>query len=205
MSKAHLIRLNATLVHSQSSSLFRKILAFLPAIAVIAGCSSGSDLTLSTGQTEQPANPDQVLPNVVTELTALHRSGQTFLVWPEGGGSRFHVYRHTSPITEDNLTSATRLTGKWGALGSDTSRNQYRSDQEPANFVVEDFGTPLSDSTGLFVHTVQNSETGTAYYAVTSVSGNNESLIARNSLSTPVNESVAITRPILVSIKNDGK
>ncbi len=186
--------------------MFKKTLSILPALLVITACSSGSDLTLSTGETPQvPENPNQTLPTVVTELTALHRSGQTFLVWPDRNGGSYHVYRHTSPITENNLTDAQRLTGQWGALGSDTSVNRFGSGQEPANFVVEDLGTPLSDATGLFVHTVQNGEAGQAYYAITEVSGNQETLVSRNLLDTPVNENVATPKPVLVSTKNEGK
>jgi hypothetical protein len=184
--------------------LFKHFLSIIAATVLVAGCSSSSDLTLNTGQPAEPVNPGQILPQVVTELTALHRSGQTFLVWPENGATRFHVYRHSTPITEGNLASATRLTGRWGALGSNTSRNTYGSAQEPANFVVEDFGTPLSDTNGLFVHTVQSGQAGNTYYAITTVSGTVETLDTRNTLSTPVSESVATPRPILVSSRNGG-
>ena len=176
-------------------------------LLALSACTSQSDRTLTTATGGGvPVNPNQVLPQVVTELTALHRSGQTFLVWPESGGASYHVYRHSSPITQDNLTSAKKLTARWGALDANTSRNTHRSNEEPANFVVEDLGSPLADNTGLFVYTLQNGEQGSAYYGVTTVTGNDtETLVARNSLDSAVTETVATPRPVLVSSKNSGK
>lgn len=184
-----------------------RYLSTLVVLLTLTACA-GSDGTLTTanGSSGEPVNPNQVLPQVITELTALHRSGQTFLVWPESGGASYHVYRHSAPITEANLSNAQRLTGRWGALDSNTSRNTYRSSQEPANFVVEDLGSPLADNTGLFVHTIQAGQQGSAYYGITTVTGNDtETLIARNTLDTPVTESVATPRPVLVASQNSGK
>jgi pimeloyl-ACP methyl ester carboxylesterase len=180
-------------------------LSTLVLLSTLTACA-GSDRTLTTAtNTTVPANPNQVLPQVVTELTALHRSGQTFLVWPESGGANYHVYRHSAPLTQENLGSAQRLTGRWGPLDNNTSRNTYGSGAEPDNFVVEDLGSPLADNTGLFVHTVQPGQQGTAYYGVTVVTGNDtETLVARNTLDTPVTESVATPRPVLIASKNNG-
>ncbi len=105
-----------------------------------------------------------------SSLVAIHRSGQTFLTWDETNPTDgYHVYRSSSPITEANLASATRLTNRWGPLGSDTSVNIYRGHPElPANFVIDDLGDPLRNDQGLFVYTTNDGDSETAYYAVTS-------------------------------------
>jgi pimeloyl-ACP methyl ester carboxylesterase len=145
----------------------------------------------------------------VDSLTAVHRNGQTFLTWPEvNTATRYHVYRHNSPINAESISSATRLTGKWGSLGPDTSRNRHGSANVPANFVINDLGSPLDDSTGLFVYTVPSSQQGNYYYAVTTVVNGNENInvsAGNNSLSNAVNEQSGTPRPILVSSINGGK
>ncbi len=192
--------------HGKLKLILRKLSPVLLLLALTA-CTSQSDRTLTTATGGGlPVNPNQVLPQTISELTALHRSGQTFLVWPESGGASYHVYRHSVPVTQDNLASAQKLTARWGALDNNTSRNTYRSNEEPDNFVVEDLGLPLADNTGLFVHTVQNGEQGSAYYGVTIVTGNDtETLVASNTLDSAVTETVATPRPVLVSSKNSGK
>lgn len=171
----------------------------------------------TTEKTEGPSspgnpaidNPNQVESLNVTELTAIHRSGQTFLVWPETSSSaNYHVYRHNAPITETNLSAATQITSRWGALSTDTSSNKYRMENVPANFIISDRGAPLTDNTGLFVYTIQAGEQGRSYYAVTTISGDGEaeqSIAAGNTLSTPVNESTGTPKPILTATKNNGK
>lgn len=141
-------------------------------------------------------------------LTAIHRSGQTFLTWDESANSNYHVYRHTVPITSDNLDAATRLSERWGPLDQDTSVNLYATSDGPSNFVISDLSSPLSDDQGLFVHTTQNGQQGEAYYAVTTVNGateNRDISAGSNSTSQPLSESVSTPRPILSASINDGK
>ena len=139
------------------------------------------------------------------ELTTIHRSGQTFLTWSEvHNQAAYHVYRHTQAITSANLSAATRLTAKWGPLGTDTSRHRYPTSAAPVNLVIEDSGNPLSDTTALFVHTTQSGEAGNAYYAVTTF----ENGVEANTLlatSQAVTESVATPKPILAVSVNQGK
>ena len=139
-------------------------------------------------------------------LAAFHRAGQTFLTWqetsPEDG---YHVYRHSTPITRSNLGNATKLTSRWGALGSNTSVNTHGGDHVPNNFVINDLAAPLSNSTGLFVYTTQSSDSSTAYYAVTSVRRGKENLRTLTSLNTPVAEAVAAPVDVLTVSGNGGK
>ncbi len=175
----------------------------------IQGCSGSSESgTVSAGDPSID-NPNQLEPLAATRLTASHRSGQTFLIWPETNSSdSYHVYRHNAPITTNNLSNATQLTERWGPLDSDTSSNKHRMDNVPANFIIDDLGAPLSDNTGLFVYTPQDGESGPAYYAVTTVNGgndNNQIIANGNTLTSPINESVATPRPVFTASKNGGK
>ncbi len=145
-----------------------------------------------------------------TNLSAFHRSGQTFLTWtedPSTSGEAYHVYRHTAPIDAGNIDQATRLTERWGPLPEGSSifyTEIWRGlggDPYPGlpNYVITDLGAPLTDTTGLFVWTSQ--EAGDAYYAVTTVEGGVEDRTTfgpGNSLTSPVAETTADPEPILV-------
>ena len=143
---------------------------------------------------------------VARNLTAEHRNGQTFLTWVEiAGDAGYHVYRHSSPITESNIGKAEKLTSKWGPLDSDTSVNKHAHGKVPATFVITDSGQPLSQSNGLFVYTPESP--GNRFYAVTSVVGNTETIAVSsgdNSLSASVAETVAIPKPVLTLSLNGG-
>ncbi len=156
---------------------------------------------------DQPGNPDSGV--AIAALQAVHRSGQTFLTWSEiDNGTSYHVYRSRQPITTSNLSQATRLTERWGPLDANTSQNRYHGDATPANLVIADLAAPLSNSTGLFVHTTQSNEGGQAYYAVTAVKNGQEHTglqAGNNSLSQPVNESTGTPKPVLVKSVNGGK
>lgn len=115
---------------------------------------------------------------LLSGIDAFHRSGQTFITWQEDNavsGESYQVYRHTEPITTANLDDATLLTDRWGAIaeGSSAYANELTWpspwDPQPThrNFVIQDDGPELSDTTGLFVWTTH--ENGTFYYAVTTV------------------------------------
>ncbi len=140
-------------------------------------------------------------------VTAFHRDGQSFLTWTEtGSGDGYHVYRHDSPITAANLSSARKLTGKWGPLGSDTSVNLHGGPNVPDNFVISDLGSPLSDDTALFVYTTQAGDSAAAYYAVTSVTGGGTEVInSVLSTSTALSESVSSPSDVLTVSVNQGK
>lgn len=155
---------------------------------------------------------EQRLVMAASGIQAVHRSGQTFVTWTEDGavtGESYNVYRSSSPITTANIAQAEKLTAKWGPLDDNTSVNVGAAPGVgvPANFVIEDLGTPLSDSTGLFVYTTPAAQSGTWYYAVTEVIAGNESTVltaGSNSLSTGVSETVATPSPVLTVSVNSG-
>ncbi|MCA9058660.1 MAG: hypothetical protein KDA85_09180, partial [Planctomycetaceae bacterium] len=147
-----------------------------------------------------------------TALQATHRSGQTFLTWTEDltvTGEEYHVYRSTSPITTANLNSAEKLTAKWGPLDEDTSVHQLNGPGGQPRFVINDLGTPLAVTQGLFVWTTQSGEGGKYYYyAVTELVNGVEDTTVQlnvNSLGAPVLENVNTPAPVLVSSVNGGK
>ena len=204
-------------------SIFASVL-----VATLAGCSGNSndgqsnassdtDITgTGTGEIVLSNNSwasDETTPSgdsspKISSFTVDHRFGQTFLYWSEVGAASYHVYRHNSPITSDNLGAATLLTGRWGPIDQNTSVNQHGSNETPNNFVIGDLTRPLRDDQGLFVHTVQNNEQGAAYYAVTVVESgveNRDIAVGRNASTESVNESVGTPRPVLTQSVNDGK
>ncbi len=175
--------------------------------AVTPAISQSPARTTTTSGSSAASEPVITRPaNVIVNgrIKAFHRSGQTFLTWletaPDDG---YHVYRHTQPITVSNLSSATRLTGRWGALGNNTSVNVHGGDFVPDHFVISDLAEPLDDNTGLFVYTTQPGDATTAYYAVTNVRGGRERSLM--SMTTPLTESVASPVDVLTVSANQGK
>ena len=146
-------------------------------------------------------------------LQAFHRSGQTFITWNEDGkvtGEKYNVYRSASPITSANLSTAEKLTSKWGPLDDKTSVHTRVAPGSgvPANFVIQDLGAPLSGEKGLFVCTTPTGKSGAWYYAVTQVTAGVESLTVSSgssSLSTAVAEVVATPSPVLTVSNASGK
>ncbi|MDA1229274.1 MAG: alpha/beta hydrolase-fold protein [Planctomycetota bacterium] len=143
-------------------------------------------------------------------LQVVHRSGQSFITWQEDTGvtgEGYHVYRSASLITTANVSQAQKLTSKWGPLDDMTSRHALTGDGAPANFVIQDLGTALTDNQGLFVFTIQAGGAGNWYYAVTEVIGGNENMTltaGSNSLASPITEAIATPQPVLVSQINTG-
>lgn len=186
---------------------------FIPGSSNTGNDTGTSNTGATTGDEAAAENPVSVVDippsSEFLALSASHRNGQTFLVWNEyAGASGYHVYRHTAPITANNIGSATRLTERWGPLDQNTSVNRHGSDDVPGNFVINDLTAPLSDDTGLFVHTTQIGEQGNAYYAVTSVTGNSEDrtfVAGSNATIQPINEFVSTPRPVLTLSTNQGK
>jgi len=187
--------------------------SFVIPLVVFSALSSGCDASVSVADNATansssdnstvPANdasPNTTTPliieeaDVVSQLNARHRSGQTFITWPETSQTaRYNIYRHSQPITSNNLRSATLLNTRWGSLGPDTSVNRYATADVPANFVIEDLSAPLSDDTGLFVYTIAQDQQAQGYYAVTSIVNGRENtriVPGENSLVTPVQELV---------------
>ncbi len=160
----------------------------------------------------------------VTELAALHREGQTFLLFREVGKGldsatptveavvearrallakdavRYRVYRSREPITKleglSPLAEVPPLTC-WNV-------DYYGDDhaQRPAmRYVIEEGKTPVAAGSGLFVHNPDDA--GRAYYAVTAVVGGKENMAlgAGNALRTPLEETLGRGVPVLQRVE----
>ncbi|MBN1203253.1 MAG: DNRLRE domain-containing protein [Anaerolineae bacterium] len=157
------------------------------------------------GEAEAAASPATSAPVVAApstgDLAVFHRSGQTFLTWPEVPGDQsmtYRVYRSSAPIDAVALEQATLLaelpqgsgiywTERVRAMEPPYEDASYESLR---NYVITDLGEQLPDGTGLFVWTAH--ENGDGYYAVASADG---SLFAA---AGPVSETVAEPQPVLV-------
>ena len=166
--------------------------------------NNNGDNTTDNGETTPPDNSNSNTA-AVSGLSLNHRSGQTFITWDEPDpAASYHVYRSDQPISTENLETATLLTGRWGPLDADTSRNRYAVTDVPAYFVIDDLGAPLADNTGLFVHTAQNN--GNAHYAVTSIiNGSENKTVVAGQNTNSVQEFVGTPQPVLTLSVNDGK
>ena len=125
----------------------------------------------------------------VTQVEALFRDGQTFITWKEDGriqGEVYRVYRHTEPITPQNISKAkllaevpegsSRFQEMWKADGSRLLDPGRRA--SPAvmgrlipRLVIEPVQQGqkcemLAEDTGLFVWTVKDERPREYYYAV---------------------------------------
>ncbi len=175
-----------------------------------AGPPAPAPPTAPAAGTPRATQPNSSAPQP-TGLTAVYRSGQTFLTWQERtdlSGESYHVYRSTRPITAATLIAARQLTSRWGALPEGSSifwSERSYPDSMPGgvsrvqNYVISDLGPQLSDTTGLFVWTPK--EAGRYYYAVTTVLHGIENATdfsADNSLTNPVEETPADPAPVRI-------
>ncbi|MDQ2807027.1 MAG: hypothetical protein M3Z04_08980, partial [Chloroflexota bacterium] len=188
---------------SQRYRRFGGLLALL--ILAIAGWGRPSPTAIQAAPHDPP-------PPQPSGLTALQRSGQTFLTWQEVGtvtGELYHIYRSAAPITAANIGAARQLTAQWGPLPEGSSifwsERAHPSGPQLLNYVIADLAAPLTDTTGLFVWT--GKERGAFYYAVTTVRNgveNQTDFSAANSLSSPVAETPADPQPVRALQSSDG-
>ncbi|MFZ4849823.1 MAG: putative glycoside hydrolase [Caldilinea sp.] len=151
-----------------------------------------------------------------TALTALHRSGQTFLTWQEqpGTGVRYRVYRHHAAIDATNLAQATLL---YADVPQDSARfyaNRYNvqssgvwDERYVERFVIEEGAAPLAAGLGLLVWTLApvdfaGAQGGSGYYAVTTVTDGieNRTEFGTGNTTGPVAEQVADPLPVEISV-----
>lgn len=160
---------------------------------------------------DSPSAPDSAATSPQTQpagaITAFHRSGQTFLTWPEVAGDpalTYRVFRHSAPLDADTLDQAQLLaempqgsgifwTEHARALEPPFDDGGYRSLE---TYVITDLGAQLPDGTGLLVWTTHAD--GEFYYAVATSGGD---LIGTTG---PVAERVTDPEPILVWQSADG-
>ncbi len=109
----------------------------------------------------------------VGTIDAFHRSGQTFVTWPEMAGHvdiRYLVYRDSEPILFSRTEDAELL----ASLGPDSGRYRYVpfdkftcADYRPPMQTIVPDAEPLEEGTGLFVHTVPIERE--SYYAISAL------------------------------------
>lgn len=135
----------------------------------------------------------------VSGLGALHRDGQTFVIWtaPAGSGWRYRLYRAESPITSPGQLVAGALVGAVGdSTWCDRRLSQLRG--QTYGHRVDSLGSPLDSTRGLIVVTAAADRA--SYYAVTAQQGAGaEDLTVvpgGNALASPVTELVALPRPV---------
>jgi len=125
--------------------------------------------------------------------SVFHRDGQTFLTWPEGASTHFAIYRSTSSLSD---ASDLLLGDRIAVLSTGSARNGRGSavEKREMRYAIHDGADPLSERTGLFVHTA--AESGLAFYAVASCDafGNVDQLIRSIG---PIDERVACPEPVL--------
>lgn len=140
----------------------------------------------------------------VSSLTVQVRHGQSFLTWPEVGGTQapdsYAVYASDQAIqTSQDLARATLL----GVV----ARGSYWSQRAGAPWVLESGssqpGQPLAAGTGFFVST--HRKLGNRWYAVMARRGLTQNTWLGANVSQNVLEKPQPTRPILQSIVKGGQ
>jgi hypothetical protein len=142
-------------------------------------------------------------PLQATQARAFFNEGQTFLTWTEAGPeAQYRIYRSITPfVSSDQLTDAALVATvhAHSSLNLMASVNRMDLSRVPAAeayripakkfFIIKAGDVPLTDETGLYVHTAKNKET--AFYAVTAVHAGAEfRTVGSNCLSAGVAEKV---------------
>lgn len=145
----------------------------------------------------------------LSNAVAVHRSGQTFITWPERAdlvGECYHIYRGSQPLFGTNLQVATRLysvyegSGRFYANRYNVNSSGVYAPRYADNLVIADGAAPLSNGVGLLVWTLATNDfsgasTGLAYYAVTVEHGGVEQTQSVAAIG-PIAEGVADPRPV---------
>ena len=139
---------------------------------------------------------------VPSNVTAFFRDGQTFITWTEDGSATYDIYRHTEAITAGNIAQAVAI----ATVDSQSSNTKYYvgGNIGQTHWIIEPktadtgLGAQLTDSQGLFVHTIKEAS-GNFYYAVCS---GGSSAISGN-ITGPIAEQKMVTQPIPIWRKYD--
>ena len=153
-------------------------------------------------------------------LTAVHRSGQTFLTWQERSdlsGERYRIYRHSAPIDAANLGSASLLYEAPEGSAIFFTNRYYTYSTPPwsvrysERLIISDLAAQLDPENGLLVWTFASADfaggsAGSAYYAVTTVHAGVENItdFNANNRAGPVVESIATPQPVHIRAQADG-
>ncbi|MEQ8764200.1 MAG: alpha/beta hydrolase [Planctomycetota bacterium] len=158
-----------------------------------------------------PADPPQP-----SDLTVVHRDGQSFITWTEllaDQQESYRIYRHDQPITQGTIAQATLLyevprdSGRFYSDRYDVSGTGVWAARYFDRYVIQDGGFELTAGTGLLVWTVDSTDlggnsSGDTYYAVTTVdSGSTENLtdFGPGNAIGPISESVDEPSPVEVA------
>ncbi len=149
-------------------------------------------------------------PSQASNATAFYRAGQTFVTWQQVAqpGVQYRVYRSKLPLRDAAQLTSETLLGQvhdYTALNLAASMNRLKFANMPLGqtysleqkvfFTIKDNEPPLTEGTGLFVHTAK--EFGPAYYAVTAVINGQENRNTGNgNLTHVVNERVQPVEPV---------
>jgi hypothetical protein len=151
------------------------------------------------------------LPPQPLALTVVHRSGQTFITWPERAdlsAERYRIYRADAPITAQSL-DAVALLYEVAEGSAIFFANRYADYASPPKWqyryaerlVVQDGGSPLPVDTGVLVWTIGPADlavSSNAYYAVTTVAEGveNRAEFAAGNQAGPVAEGIDRPQPV---------
>ncbi len=186
-----------------------------PATTTVYTLSASNQYGTTTATTTVTVTPVTVPPDngipYISNMSVLHQNGQTFITWQDvaqgtsGQNYRYDIYRSSSPITNENISSAT-LVHK-GIFNNSGQRFGFapflpatRVNASNAMSSLTPMGATLPLWSGLAVYTP--TATSSSYYAVVtrdiSKSTNNTSLVASGINSSPsaVSEFVSSIEPI---------
>jgi len=203
------------------STIFRKSAAS-PTPLAINPPETSTQLPVTTREISLPPTASSGLPSASFGLTsrlqgehisALHRSGQTFLTWNERAdlsGESYRVYRSSTPITASNMQQANLLyEAPEGSAYFYANRYVGESGQWAyrylERYVIEDRGQPLEKDTGLLVWTLSPEEIGgktssQGYYAVTVAPAGGQETLENGYTLGPLEEGVADPLPVEVPV-----
>lgn len=164
------------------------------------GLLAATNLLCVTNMPPQPPGPEGAR---VWNLSAACRKGQAFIQWRESttNDQNLKVYIHTAPITPANFSQARLLEQR---IEPHSANDWYEDIAEsptpadpPRGWILQDGGTGMDRTGGLFVHTVEASDPAQAFFAVLSDSQDEADLVAgQNSLTSAVAIAVAPVSPI---------
>jgi pimeloyl-ACP methyl ester carboxylesterase len=139
---------------------------------------------------------------------AIHRSGQTFISWPEDKtvqGERYRIYRSSQPITAATFASATLL-GEVGKNSATFYANYYQYAgiwklRYVDRYIIENGGSQISANWGLFVWTLNaqdfsGGDHGDGYYAITEIPPGGVEKFSIYMTFGPVSEALGTSDPV---------
>ena len=164
------------------------------------GLLAATNLLCATNTPLPPPGPEGVR---VWSLSAACRKGQAFIQWSESttNDQNLKVYIHTAPITPANFSQARLVEQR---IEPHSANDWYEDVVEspmpadpPRGWILQDGGTAMNRTGGLFVHTVEASDPAQAFFAVLTDSQSGANLVAgQNALTSAVALAVSPISPI---------